>query len=1022
MEPAVEFGLLGPLVVRCDGVDVPLPKGKQRALLSMLLVNAGHVVPVVVLAEALWGSEPPPSAEASIRNYVKRLRKALGDAGRERICTRAPGYLIRVADDELDVSRFEALLQTARAAARQGAWQDAACHARAALALWRGEPLTDAPSDALALREVPRLAELRVQAVQTRLDADLHLGRHAEMIAELEQLIAAHPLREHLYSLLMLALCRCGRQAEALAEYQRARRVLIDELGVEPGPGLRELHQRILAADPATAAAEPARPLASGGLAPAIPREVPARVRHFTGRASELKALNQLLDQTDGEKATTVLITAIGGTAGVGKTALAVHWAHQAAGRFPDGQLYVNLRGYDPDQPMSAADALAGFLQSLGVPGQDVPPEAEQRAARYRSLLAGKRMLVMLDNAGSADQVRPLLPGTPDCAVVVTSRESLTGLVARDGAARLDLDVLRPEEAVALLRALIGARVDADPRAATELARQCCRLPLALRVAAELAATRPAVPLAGLTKELAHLRTRLDLLDADGDPRTDVRAVFSWSYRHLGAEAARTFRLLGLHPGPDVELYAVAALADATVTRSRRALDVLARAHLIQPAGPGRYGMHDLLRAYARELADARDGDETQNAALTRLFDRYLHSASMMMDTVYPAERHRRPGVLPPATPAPQVADAAAARAWLDAELANLVAVAVHAAGHGWPVHAIRLSETIFRYLDHSGHYAEAFTIHNCARAAADGTDDRAAEANALSHLGNMHRRQSRYQQAADHMRKALALFRQANDVTAQGRLLGNLGNIHYHLGRYQEAAGLHQQALAIFGETGDLFGQANTLDNLAISEELQGRYDLAARHYRQAMTIAADIGARELECVAVNGLGSVSLRQGRYQQAAVQLDRALAMCREIGYREIEVNALARIGELSLRLGHPDDAVRHLREALSLSRELGSQYGEADALNSLGDVLLATGQPDHARAEYATALRLTAQIGYKYEQARAHRGLGMACHADGDPGGARSHWQQALALFTELGVPEAAEIQNLLAPRPSSVR
>ena len=358
-----------------------------------------------------------------------------------------------------------------------------------------------------------------------------------------------------------------------------------------------------------------------------VPRQLPAAVADFTGRAAELQALTRILDEVGKGVPGTVVISALGGSAGVGKTALAVQWAHQVAGRFPDGQLYVNLRGYDPDRPMPAADALAGFLHGLGVPGQDIPPGEAERAARYRSLLVGRKLLVVLDNAGSVEQVRPLLPGSPSCAVVVTSRDSLAGLVARDGATRLEVDLLPPADAADLLRAVIGQRAEDDPGAAGTLAAQCCRLPLALRVAAELAIARPGVPLADLAAELADQQWRLDLLDAGGDPHTAVRAVFSWSYRHLDDDSARAFRLAGLHPGPDFEPCAVAALIGTTLEQARPALDALARAHLIHPAGGGRYGMHDLLRAYARELADASDGEEEQNAALTRLFDHYLHTA-----------------------------------------------------------------------------------------------------------------------------------------------------------------------------------------------------------------------------------------------------------------------------------------------------------------------------------------------------------------------------------------------------------
>jgi hypothetical protein len=382
-----------------------------------------------------------------------------------------------------------------------------------------------------------------------------------------------------------------------------------------------------------------------------VPRQLPSDVPAFTGRAAELADIGRrLTGAADGEEGTTATIFTVSGTAGVGKTALAVHWAHQAARQFPDGQLFVNLRGYDPGQPMTAADALAGFLHALGVPGQDMPLEESDRAAHYRSLLAGRRMLVVLDNAGDVEQVRPLLPGSPRCAVFVTSRDSLAGLVARDGAQRIDLDLLPQKDAVGLLRTLIGARVDADPEAAAALASRCSRLPLALRVAAELAAARPATSLTDLAGELADQGQRLDVLEADGDPRTAVRAVFSWSYQHLDPAAARMFRLAALHPGPDLDSCAAAALTLSGASQARKLLDQLTRVHLIQPAGPGRYGLHDLLRAYAAEQA-AADGEEERRAALTRLFDHYLHTAAVAMDTVFPAERHRRPRVAPATAP-----------------------------------------------------------------------------------------------------------------------------------------------------------------------------------------------------------------------------------------------------------------------------------------------------------------------------------------------------------------------------------
>src|SRR5216683_2746621 len=1022
MVAEMEFCLLGPMVVRHGGVAVPVPPGKQRAMLAALLLDANRVVTVDELAETLWGPrEPPPSARATIQNYVKRLRQALGDPVRARISTQPRGYVIQIDAGELDVSRSEALLGAARAAAREGSWGQAAAQARAALSLWRGEPLADVESDVLALREVPRLAEMHLQALEARIDADLHLGRHADVIIELQRLAGAHPLREQLHALLMLALYRCDRQADALAAYQHARGVLIEELGAEPATGLRELHQQMLTADPALAVPEPAPP-AAGGPAPVAPRELPGTVRQFTGRDTELTALTGLLEEA-GEKASgTVVISAIGGTAGVGKTALAVHWAHQVAERFPDGQLYVNLRGYDPGQPMPAADALARFLRTLGVPGQEIPAEEDESAARYRSLLAGRRMLVVLDNAGSAEQVRPLLPGSPACMTVVTSRDSLAGLVARDGATRLDLDLLPLADAVSLLRALIGERADADPVAAEALAARCCRLPLALRIAAELAAARPAAPLARLVGELADQQRRLDLLDADGDARTAVRAVFSWSCRHLDPDAASAFRLACLHPGPDLGRYAIAALTGATLEQAERMLGVLAQAHLIQPAGPGRHGMHDLLRTYARELTGTQDTYNVRYAALTRLFDHYLHAAAAAMDALFPAERHLRPRI--PASPVqvPPVTDPGAARAWLDGERATLVAVAAYASEHCWPGHATRIAAVLSRYLDTGGHFPEAISIHTHACRAARENGDHAAEANALNSLGLVDWWQGRYQDAADRYQQALVLFRKAGDRAGQARALNSLGVGRWWVGRLQDAVDCYEQALALFREVGDRAGQARALSNIALIDLHQGRYQEADDYLRQTLVLHRGAGDLTGEGRSLNNLGLVELRQGRYQQARGHIEQALALCRETGDRGAEAHVLATLGDVDLRQDRHEDAAAHFRQALVLCREIGDGSGESVALNGLGEVLLATGKTGEAREQHASALSVAAETGEKYEQARAHNGLARSYHATGEPGQARRHWQEALTIYTSLGAPEADQVRALLATAADHAR
>jgi tetratricopeptide (TPR) repeat protein len=943
---------------------------------------------------------------------VARLRAALAGAGDQDVALarRPGGYLLEADPEWVDLYRFRRLAAEAAAA---GDDQHAAALLRSALGLWRGPAL--AGLDSPWLRGMRDTLDLqRVAAVLDLGDIALRQGEHTALISELAGEAVTYPADERLIGQLMLGLYRAGRQADALRRFEQTRRHLADELGADPGPQLQALHQRILRSDPALTMAGPGR----NGTGPA-PRELPADITVFTGRAVELAELDRLLTPAGsgaaaGAGAASVLISAVSGTAGVGKTALAVHWAHQVAEYFPDGQLYVNLRGYDPNQPVTASDALAGFLSALGMPGQDIPAGQDERAARYRSLLAGRRVLVLADNASEVAQVRPLLPGSPGCAAVVTSRDSLAGLVARDGARRLELDLLPQEDAVSLLLGLIGARADADPEAVLVLATECARLPLALRVAAELAVSRPDVPLAGLAGELASQRSRLDLLDASGDSRTGVRAVFSWSYQHLGSAAARTFRLLGLHPGPGFEVYAAAALTGTGLAQARTLLDLLARAHLIQPAGRGRYGMHDLLRTYARELADTRDSESDRRAALTRLFDYYLHTAAAAMHTLYPAERRRRPQVIPPGGPSPSVGGAAAARNWLDAERGALAAAAAHAADQGWPGHATRLDATLWRYLD-TGVYPEAAGIHGHALRAAEQTGDLSAQGVALTNLGVAHWRHGRGRQAAGLYQQALGLFSRAGDRSGEARVLGNLGNLNLELGHLQQATDCLEQGLALYRETGDQAGQALLMNSLSVVHDMQGRFQQGADLLQQVLALCREIGDLEGVAWALDGLGSDAVRDGRDSQATGYLQQALALFREVGEPVGEADTLTQLGTLAARQGRHSQAIGHLDEAVALLRRAGERNAEAMALNWLGEALLSAGQPGDARTQHVSALRVATQVGYRYEQARAHNGLAHSYRVVRDRDQACRHWQEALALFTDLGVPEADQVRAQLA-------
>ena len=824
------------------------------------------------------------------------------------------------------------------------------------------------------------------------------------------------------------------------------------ELIVETlGGDSEEFHRLWLAASraPQDRAATIVAGVAAPQASPPPPRELPADVVAFTGRAEQVATLDALLAQAD--TAPAVVVSAVSGTAGVGKTALAVHWAHRVANRFPDGQLYVNLRGYDPEQPVHAVEALEAFLRALGVAGPAVPHELSERAARYRTLVAGRRMLVLLDNAHSVDQIRDLLPGTPSCFVVVTSRDTLPALVARHGAVRVNLDLLAPAEAVALLRTLIGTRVDAEPEHAAVLAHRCARLPLALRIAAELAAARPAATLAELADELGDVSRRLDLLAAGGDEYTAVRAVFSWSLRYLTEDAAMAFTLLGLHPGVDIDRFATAALTGTDPAAARGLIDVLTRAHLVDDLGGGRFGMHDLLRAYAAEQA-GRLGDAIRRAALTRLLDHYLSTATEALRLAFPTSF--RPDAQDIGAAAPRFSSAAAAVAWLDAERANLLAVA-RAAVEGSEAHTICLSAALAPYLDARAHYQDALTLHGLARTAARATNDRAGEGRASSLLGTVNRRLGdyrgafesyqyalaihrevgdrasegatlhglglacwrlgRYAEALEHITEALAIYREIGDRASEGSALYGLGLAYLQLGRYAEARDQHELALAVHREIGDRIGEGRALNNLGNIHQRLGRHVEARDHYQRSLVIAREVGNRAGEGVALGNLGDLDEELGRYEDARLHYEQALALCRQIGYRVGHAEALRGLGVVSARLNRLDEALEHLRHAVALCHDLGERETGIRALLDLGDALHAAGRPDEALERHRAALALAGQTADMYALARALAAIAAVLRDTGETDGARQHWEQALALYTELGMPQTDEVRRQLA-------
>jgi tetratricopeptide (TPR) repeat protein len=728
---------------------------------------------------------------------------------------------------------------------------------------------------------------------------------------------------------------------------------------------------------------------------------LPQPLAGFTGRAAELDQLRQALHHGyhDGGA---VVISAIAGMAGVGKTQLAIHAAHLLARDTPvDRVLFVNLRGFHPNPAQPPADPAAvldGFLRLLGVPGQQVPHTLPARTAAYRDRLAGSRTLIVLDNAADEDQVRPLLPETTGCPVLVTSRRSLTGLRR---ATHLRVDVFTPHEALEFLtRAAAQVPVGNDPHAATRIARRCGHLPLALGLVTGHIRAKP-----GWT--LSDHADRLDERHRDRRLDTGVELALDLSYRQLPADRQRLLRLAALHPGQDLDAYAAAALTAGDLPTMRAQLADMYRDHLLQRTTPDRYTFHDLVRAYASGRASDEDTPAERRVALTRLFDYYLATAATAMDTLYPAETRRRPDIHPPGSPTPALTDQDAARAWLDAERPTLVAVAAHTADHGWPGHTIRLSTTLYRYLN-GGHHSDALAIHGQADLAAQRTGDLAGQAHVLINLGATHIMLGRHGPATDQLQRALALSHEAGDPAGQARALTNLAVVEFKLGRYEHSVDLSAQSLPLYRRTGDRASEARILGNLGVVETQLSRYRPAADHFQLALTLFRQTGDHTGECWMLNMLGEVEGRLGRHGSAAEYLQRALTLSRRIGDRTAEGWTLDSLGTLHTRQGRPAQAAANHRQALAIFHETGEPDGEASTLNGLGVAAHTAGHATDALTHHTAAYTLAAAIDDRYQQARAHTGLGHAHHSLGSPTLARQHYQHALTLYTDLGISDDA--------------
>ena len=960
----MRFRLLGPLEIRAGedwrGIGAP----KWRSVLAALLISPGQIVPADVLISEVWGDEPPAKAANLISIYVLRLRRLMDDADSALLVTRAPGYQLRVTASDTDALVFETMVRDGRKTFAGGDPQGAARQLTEALALWYGQPLADVPHTPLVEAEAERLAELRLEATELRITAELGCGRYAQAVPEAGRLLADHPLREGLWLLLMRALDGAGRHAEALEAYGRARTAIADQLGVDPGVELRQLYADLLAKDstgipgvitagavtvrpgdqepgaagpaPADSAESavptPVRAGRGGRPGPPAPAQLPADIADFTGRDEQVKRLCDLLSRpgASGDRGV-VRIAVVAGAGGLGKTSLAVHAAHRLRRKFPDGQLYVDLLGATPN-PLAPGDVLARFLRDLGVDGRDIPADDDERAARYRTTLARRRLLVVLDNARDAAQVRPLLPGAASSAVLVTTRSRMPDLASTR---LVDLNVLDDAEALALFTKVVGdERAAAEPEATAELLLACAGLPLAIRICAARLASRSGWTIRSMADRLRDVHRRLDELSV-GD--LAVRASFQVSFASLpastpaaGVAPADAFRLLGLWQGSSISAAAAAALFGTPEPLAADALETLVDAHLLESTAPDRYKFHDLLRVYSSERAVADLSGPDRDAAVARLLTWYLRTADAAATAVLP-HRYNIPldgaeAGQPPLT----FSGAEDALGWYDSERANLVAATGQAAASGRHDIAWRLPAPLFIIFNSRHNWLDCIATH----------------------------------------RIALESARRASNRQGEAWILNNLGDA---LGRTHDTAGigLLEQALAIRHEIGDRAGEAQAANNLADAYEQLGQMDEVIGWLRRALELNREVGDPYGEGVALANLGAALLEVNRAKDAIDSLQEARRAFAESDYLDGEGYVMYILGDCYLSLGRDEEALDCLRQSHDRHQAAGNRNRQAVTLKSLASVQARHGLVAQARGSWARAAAIFDDLGDSAQAAQA---------------------------------------------------
>src|SRR6266487_2712285 len=1031
----MEFRALGPIELWSAGQQRDLGPARARCVLAILLLTPRTIVPVEALIDRLWDTRPPPKARESLSVYVTRLRASLREALDDsvRLVGRAKGYVLDVDPETVDLHQFRRLRRQAKALAASGDYDHAASLLREADGLWRGQALAGIGGDWVA-RMRDSLEEERRAAILERVECELGLGRHADLVGELRHLLAQYPLDETFIAHQMTALYWNGRPGDALSLYRETRSRLIDEQGTEPGPMLSELHQRILHRDPQLAVGLAVAPGQRLGRVPR-PDTLPPETVEFVGRGEELRLLT-------GEPGDTPRISVIEGMPGVGKTALAVHAARNVCGQYPDGVFYLSLHTHDPGSPsLDPSEALHRLLRMLAVPATQIPDTIGERAALWRAQLSRRRAVVILDDAARHDQIRPLLPVTGGCLILITTRRKLPDL---QGARTLTLDMLSTDDAIALFRRIAGqGRAQDEDKVATAVGL-CGRLPLAIQLTAGRVAQDHRPGLADLIEDLSRSPARLG---GNGAASPEVVSAFDLSYRALEPDHQRLFRRLGVSPCAYASLQAAAALGDCTLAEAEKALVTLLDHHLLAPAPDGQFRFHDLIRGYAAVRAARDDPEPAQRQAVARLLDFYLYTADKADRTLHPLRRRMPVSVtyLPAASLALRTQEDAAG--WLESEWRNILQAAQHAARHEWKRKCADLTHVLAEFMETRAYWDDAIAAHTLAlqacrdladpariahasvqlsavsqqtgrhEASLSLAEDAAAiyrsladgrgEAEALDQIGMAHQRAARSREALAYFNEARILYRDAVDQHGVANTLSHSGIACWHLGRYPEAMAHLQDALSLYRDVRDRRGEAKTLNNLGRIQLYCGYHRDALDGYQKSLRIFGEIGGAQNEAILYHNIGGVYHYKGSYEEGLAACRRALAIYREIGDLLDEADVLNDIGAIYQSAACYDEALIHHQKARLIAEEIGSLSQQVIALRRIADIRRGSGQHGEAFDHYHTALKLAREIGDPYEEAKILEGIAESTLNTQRPYAARIVFRQALDIFERLGVPEA---------------